>query len=87
MNCRIFNCPKCGLDWRESPSGFIFSSSKTCPELMGTKYVRPNEIASPGPQWCPHLSDGAPEDIMMLPAGYRKEVEAAIAAAKAKTMP
>lgn len=78
----VFTCPKCKLTCRHSPNGFIFDSTHSCPELIGTKYYDPEQIASPGPQWCPHLSDAAPENIVLLPAGYRNEVEAAVAAAK-----
>ncbi len=83
----IFTCPKCQLTCRISNGSFTFGSTHGCPELRGTIYDEPTNVAYHSPEWCPHMSDAAPNDVMLLPPGYRTKVEAAIAAAKAKAKP
>jgi hypothetical protein len=65
------NCPKCAVVVTIDDEGpFIFNNA-LCAELAGTEYQFK-------PEWCPVLSDAAPDDVYLLPAGYRGLVEAAI---------
>jgi hypothetical protein len=58
------NCPKCAVVVTIDDEGpFIFNNA-LCAELAGTEYQFK-------PEWCPVLSDAAPDDVYLLPAGYR----------------
>ena len=71
----VIQCSKCSVRLTVSAKGAFLLNSESCSELIGTRHR--NE-----PQWCPVLSDSAPESIILLPSGYRDVIEAEIAAAK-----
>jgi hypothetical protein len=77
-------CPVCGAQAIENASGgWTFVDAEKCVALKGTKYLDPNQIPTPGVQWCPNLSDAAPEHWSLLPSGYGKQVLDEIARVKA----
>ena len=64
-------CPKCGARLVETGTRLTLEGEEKCIDLKGTKYLDP---MMPGIQWCPSLSDAAPEDWMLLPSGHRQQV-------------
>jgi hypothetical protein len=72
-------CPKCGASVVEVDGAFKLFDENRCTELPGTKWFGDHGIT-----YCPALSDAAPSDWMLLPPGYRSQVEADIAKAKAE---
>ena len=71
-------CPTCGAVLVLGGSSTL-DQEALCVRLKGTKYLDPTLIPEPGLHWCPDLSDAAPEDVSLLPPGYRAAVEAEIA--------
>ena len=65
------NCPKCSVVVTIDDEGPFIFNNELCADLAGTEYWLK-------PEWCPILSDAAPDDVYLLPAGYRGLVEAAI---------
>jgi hypothetical protein len=68
-------CPRCAVALNVRLDGKWQFNDALCAELAGTEYQFK-------PEWCPILSDAAPEDMYLLPVGYRPMVEAAITKAK-----
>lgn len=75
-------CPKCGAEMIETPRGFQPVGEEKCIMLKGTKYLDPTKVPTSGIQWCPSLSDAAPEDWVLLSVGDRPQVLSEIAKVK-----
>jgi hypothetical protein len=67
-------CPKCGAKIVQIGVNFVSEGEERCIDLKGTKYLNPAEVSSPGIQWCPSLSDAAPDEWMLLSPGSRQAV-------------
>jgi hypothetical protein len=68
-------CPTCGLK-ATFANGITVDDETKCSRLRGTKYAScPSSVFPTGPEnWCPDLSDVAPEGWSVLAPGYRQKV-------------